>query len=77
MPDSDFSKFKSMTMQFKPKMDEHTIAKMFLRCNLLLHVPELTRTDEYSIGKIEMAGKNMMEKVFTKKLNDMLEANLN
>ena len=57
-------------------MDEHTIARMFLKCNMLLHVPELTRTDEYSVGKIETAGKSQMEKVFAKKILDLIEGNI-
>ena len=65
-----------MTLTFKPKMDDNTIARMFLRCNLLLHVPELTRTDEYSVGKLHTAGKTVMEKVFAKKLFDMMEGNM-
>lgn len=41
---------------------------MFLRCNVILHVPEITRTDEYSIGHMDLKGKGQLERCLNKKL---------
>ena len=57
-------------------MDEGTIVKMFLRSNILLHCPELTRTDEYSIGSVVEQGKTGLQKAVMKKLRDLLTGNL-
>lgn len=46
---------------------------MFLRANMLLHCPEMTRTDDYSIGNISSTkNKTGLEKAILKKLGDLL-----
>lgn len=60
LPYDSFSKFKEMTLKVKPKLDDYQIAKMFIKANIILHMPELTRTDEFSIGKIVEHGESKL-----------------
>lgn len=59
-------------------MDDYTISKMFLRSNIILHMPELTRTDEFSIGKRDERGNhlNSFQSAFQQKIVNLVEANI-
>jgi len=76
LPYDSFSKFKDVAMKFKPKMDDYAITKIFLRSNIILHMPELTRTDEFSVGKREEHGANKMTTAFAKKIVNLVKSNL-
>jgi hypothetical protein len=50
IPYNNYKDFKRVAISLKTKLDEGTIVRMFMKANTLLHMPELTRTDEMSIG---------------------------
>ena len=76
MPYDSFSKFKEIANKFKGKIDDYQIAKIFLRCNTILHMPELTRTDEFSVGKRTEHGDNKLNKAFGSKILDLVNKNI-
>jgi len=50
---------------------------MFLRSNTILHMPELTRTDEFSLGERQKHGENKLETTLSNKILGLVEKNLN
>ena len=76
LPYDSFTKFKDVVSKFKSKMDDYQIAKIFIRCNTILHMPELTRTDEFSVGKRNEHNETNINKAFTAKILDLVGNNI-
>jgi hypothetical protein len=76
IPYNSYKDFKRVASSLKSKLDEGTVVRMFMKANMLLHMPELTRTDYMSIGDMVPKHQSPLEKAVMSKLKHMLTGNL-